>query len=191
MKLIKWLLLAVFTVIMAGCEDSKDRTLYFVGDSIVARWDLRESFPSYVCYNDGLSGAGIDYVERLAGKYEGKEVVVMIGTNNCNSMQSPDAREEFAERYVEAIVGLNARKVYLYSVLPRDFAGDYDDCNSAIFHFNELVEALVGGISSIVYIQVYNQFMLDDKPNPQYYNDGLHLSPYGYEILKSALDHKL
>lgn len=175
---------------MVSCDDSLDRTLYFTGDSIIARWDLSESFPSYICYNNGKSGAGIGYIESQAGSYTGKDVVVMIGTND-NWMMRTEELEAYATRYVNAVLALNAKKVFLYSVLPRDFGNDRSEVNSDIFKFNHLIDKMVIDKHSIIYLQVYDDFMRDGKPNQQLYNDGLHLSPYGYEILKINLENKL
>lgn len=190
MKFFSFFMFFLVSTALCACNDDLDRELYFTGDSIIARWDLAESFPSYICHNDGRSGAGIDYIESLSGAYTGKDVVVMIGTNN-SSLMTPQLRDEYAHRYVDAIMALNARHLYLYSVLPRDFDNDYELINSDIAIFNDLVYNLVHNIPNISYLNVYNSFIYDGKPNPQFYSDGLHLSLYGYEILKSALDNKL
>lgn len=190
MKLFSFIMSLLISAGLCACDDELDRELYFTGDSIIARWDLSEYFPSYICHNDGRSGAGIDYIESLSGAYTDKDVVVMIGTNNSSLMTS-QFREEYAQRYVNAILALNARRIYLYSVLPRDFDNDYDSINSDIAIFNGLVYDLVNNIPNIKYMNVYDSFLYNGKPNPQLYSDGLHLSIYGYEILKSALEKDL
>lgn len=190
MKSFSFFMSFLVSIALCACNDDLDRELYFTGDSIIARWDLAESFPSYICHNDGRSGAGIEYIESLSGAYRGKDVVVMIGTNN-SSLMSSQLREEYAQRYVNALMALSARRLYLYSVLPRDFDNDYESINSDISNFNDMVYNLVHNISNIRYLNVYDSFLYNGKPNPQFYSDGLHLSIYGYEILKSALDKDL
>lgn len=182
------LLMAVMSaLLLTACEDDvKDRKIDFVGDSIIACWDVAEYFPSRHVENFGKSGAGIDYIESLAGRFAGVDVVVMIGTNNGNLMMAAD-REDYARRYVAAIKGLDAKRVFLYSVLPRDLAADRSDINADILEFNRLVESAVATDASIVYVNLYSDFLRDNEPNPQLYNDGLHLSPYGYEILAHSL----
>lgn len=190
MKLLRIIALLLPFIITCACDDERDRELYFVGDSIIARWDVAEYFPAYYCHNDGLSGSGIEYIESLAGRYAGKDVVVMIGTNDTYLMDE-ESREEYASRYVRAVKSLAARRVFLYSVLPRDFKNDQPVINEYILRFNNAVERLLDGVTSIEYLNVYDKFMRDGRPNPQLYYDGLHLSPYGYEVLKTTLEDKL
>lgn len=178
-------------VLLSSCSDDvKDARLDFVGDSIVARWDLAEYFPSRLVYNYGKSGAGIEYIESLAGRFAGRNVVVMIGTNN-NYLFVESEREDYARKYVDAINALDAKRVYLYSVLPRDFTSDRDDVNDDIAEFNAVVKRMVESIPAIVYMDVYDDFLYDGKIDFQLYSDKLHLSPYGYEILTKTLLHEL
>lgn len=48
--------------------------LDFIGDSIIARWDIDEYFPTWQVSNYGVSGAGIDYTEGNASRFVGKQV---------------------------------------------------------------------------------------------------------------------
>ena len=181
---------AVLFLLSSCSDDVKDARLDFVGDSIVARWDLAEYFPSRLVYNYGKSGAGIEYIESLAGRFAGRNVVVMIGTNNNYLFVEPD-REDYARRYVDAITALDAKRVYLYSVLPRDFTSDRDDVNDDIAEFNAVVKHIVESMPAIVYMDVYDDFLHDGKIDFQLYSDKLHLSPYGYEILTKTLLQEL
>lgn len=164
--------------------------LDFIGDSIIARWDIDEYFPTWQVNNYGVSGAGIDYIEGNAGRFVGKQVVVVIGTNDINHM-TPDRIEKYAERYMSAIEGLGASKVYLYSLHLRNFSSDRSDVNTDVVDFNECIRAKVSEVTSIVYLDVYNDFFYGGEPNPRLYYDRLHLNPYGYEILVSALKKAL
>ena len=181
---------AVLFLLSSCSDDVKDARLDFVGDSIVARWDLAEYFPSRLVYNYGKSGAGIEYIESLAGRFAGRNVVVMIGTNNNYLFVETD-REDYARRYVDAITALDAKRVYLYSVLPRDFTSDRDDVNDDIAEFNAVVKHIVESMPAIVYMDVYDDFLHDGKIDFQLYSDKLHLSPYGYEILTKTLLQEL
>lgn len=181
---------AALALLSSCSDDVKDARLDFVGDSIVARWDLAEYFPSRLVYNYGKSGAGIEYIESLAGRFAGRNVVVMIGTNN-NYLFVESEREDYARKYVDAINALDAKRVYLYSVLPRDFTSDRDDVNDDIAEFNAVVKRMVESMPAIVYMDVYDDFLHDGKIDFQLYSDKLHLSPYGYEILTKTLLHEL
>ena len=181
---------AVLFLLSSCSDDVKDARLDFVGDSIVARWDLAEYFPSRLVYNYGKSGAGIEYLESLAGRFADRNVVVMIGTNNNYLFVATD-REDYARRYVDAITALDAKRVYLYSVLPRDFTSYRDDVNDDIAEFNAVVKHIVESMPAIVYMDVYDDFLHDGKIDFQLYSDKLHLSPYGYEILTKTLLQEL
>ncbi len=161
-----------------------------IGDSIIARWDIDEYLPTWQVYNYGVPGAGIDYIEGNAGRFVGKQVVVVIGTNDINYM-APDRIEKYTERYMSAIKGLGASRVYLYSLHPRNFSSDRSDVNKDVVDFNDLIRARVSEVPSIVYLDVYTDFLYEGEPNPRLYYDRLHLNPYGYEILVSALKKAL
>lgn len=187
MNRLKTLVLCLLALLATACHnEDKDPRLDFIGDSIVARWDLAESFPSFQTANYGKSGSGITYIQSRAGYFAGQTVVVLTGTNDNLLMQGEAARQ-YAEDYVQAIVGLAASRTYLFSVLPREFTNDDPGVNERIRRFNQMVREISDNIPGIVYLDVYQDFIKDGKINPQLYNDGLHLSPYGYEILTQAL----
>ena len=175
---------------MSYNDDTTALSLDFIGDSIIARWDIDEYFPIWQVYNYGVSGAGIDYIEGNAGRFVGKQVVVVIGTNDINYM-APDRIEKYTERYMSAIEGLGASRVYLYSLHPRNFSSDRSNVNTDVANFNDRIRTRVSEVPSIVYIDVYNDFFHEGDPNPKLYYDKLHLNPYGYEILVSALKKAL
>lgn len=169
-----------------SCNDATAISLDFIGDSIIARWDIDEYFPTWQVYNYGVSGAGIDYIEGNADRFVGKQVVVVIGTNDINYM-TPDRIEKYTERYMSAIKGLGASRVYLYSLHPRNFSSDRSDVNTDVADFNDRIRTRVSEDPSIVYIDIYSDFFYEGEPNPHLYYDRLHLNPYGYDILVSAL----
>lgn len=185
----------IYTVILmamclfTACNDELDKrtTLTFIGDSIIARWDLQQNFSSYATTNLGKSGAGIDYIESLHGTMHGRNIVVMIGTNNW-SMMAPETRDEYADRYLNAILALNAERIYLYSVLPRNFGTESADTNDYIQAFNSIIKSKIVDYKQIVYLDVYDEFIdVNGNIKPELYNDGLHLSFVGYEILSNKL----
>lgn len=181
-------------LIFCSCNPDLDKktTLTFVGDSMIARWDLQRYFSSFITYNKGISGAGISYIESLAGKMSGKNIVVLIGTNDHSMITNDEDRKLYVRRYIDAINALGADNIYLYDVLPRDFRNDNASLNHAIESFNSEIEALIPDYPSIRYISVYDYFI--DKNGhiiEEYFNDGLHLSDHGYTILSNALFNTL
>lgn len=187
-------ILMAITMLLAACNTDLDEetTLTFVGDSIISRWDLQSYFSSLATTNLGRSGAGIDYIERMAGSMRGKNVVILIGTNNNNSFRNETTRKEFEQRYIAAINALEAKKIYLYDVLPREFHNDDAGVNDYIRMFNNDIAEYVSTRPDIVYMKLFDLFIADNNHiNQQYYNDGLHLSPEGYEVLAVTLFNNL
>ena len=177
---------------LSSCDHSEPRSLYFIGDSIIARWDIDNFISGYAVHNDGKSGAGFDYLKTFGSSMKGRTVVVMIGTNDMGTELEDAKVKKMAEEYVDDIVGLEAERVYLYSVLPRDFASDFEGKNDMIKLFNTYVEQLVNTYPEIIYINVFNDFLLSDgNIDRDLYTDRLHLSPSGYEILSKALLKRL
>ncbi len=174
-------------VVSVGCGDTpEDPVINFVGDSIIARWDINQSFPSYCVYNDGIGGSGIDLIESYESRFIGRDVVVMTGTNN-NSQFKATQYKEYAERYVSSILQLTDGKIFLFSVLPREFPGDKEDINRDIARFNAYVKERVKSIDRVYYIDAFPDFSKGEGINHMYYSDGLHPNDTGYEILTQKL----
>ena len=113
-------------------------------------------------------------------------MVVICGTND-NNMLKADKREEYAEKYISAILALTNQRIYLFSILPRDFEGDRTDINTDINEFNAIISDRVLDINQITYIDVFHDFMKEEQINQLYYSDGLHPNSIGYEILTQKL----
>lgn len=183
-KPITLLFLCIF--MLPSCEEVENDTYIFIGDSIIARWPLDETFPSRLVYNYGKSGAGISYIAESGNQFNGNSVVVMIGTND-NYYFSSDDVDSYIKIYLDAIENLTDKRIYLFSVLPREFSNDIDEINERIEIFNKKIKEKVVDYHHITYIDVFNDFMDGKHINYQYYSDGLHLNIYGYEILSSKL----
>ncbi len=184
------LLVALCVCMLMSCSTEEDRHLVFIGDSIIARWDLEESFPSYVVENKGISGSGIETIANYANKYNGKDIVVMVGTNDLYDFDD-STMIEYAKSYLTQIVETNAKTIYLYSILPRSFEGDSLSINQRIERLNSMIQSEAENYGNVVYIDAYSFFIADGDINPQYSYDGLHLTPYGYEVLSKLLNSKL
>lgn len=185
-------IVAIFlSILYAACDDEvKTVELDFIGDSLVDGWKVEKSFPSYITSNYGVSGARIEYIESMAGKFTDRTVVVLIGTNDKFQL-ADDTRSDYVKRYVEAIVSLNARKMYLISVLPREKDSDVKNFNEDIWQFNIMVQQEIKTISNIEYVDVYNNFLDNGQLIHKYFKDGLHLNDSGYKLLSKLLSAHL
>lgn len=180
------ILLMLFSLISFSCDTENNRQLVFLGDSLVARWDLEVSFPSCVVENKGLSGSGIDSFSKYKNQYIGTDIVVIIGTNDLGRI-SNDNIAEYTQNYLEQIVATGAENIYLFSILPRNFANDSADINEKIERLNALIKSRSNEYGNVVYIDAYSSMKKDGNINHQYSYDGLHMNPYGYEILSQLL----
>lgn len=189
----------IFTAIVLllsgmSCSDDKDEfknmELDFVGDSLVRGWKVANYFPGYNPTNHGVNGARIDYLENLAGQFTDRTVVLILGTNNRDELVETK-RENYLKRYIDAIVNLDAGKLYLFSIFPRDRENDAPTVNEDIRQFNFMVQNEIKSIPTIEYIDVYNDFLDNGKVISKYYVDGLHLSADGYKMISARLSSHL
>ncbi|MDE5608611.1 MAG: hypothetical protein K2I64_06735 [Muribaculaceae bacterium] len=177
--------LMLLVVASTGCMDNQPE-LTFVGDSIVARWDLDEFFPHYPHTNLGLSGSGIGYLQRTLAGRSFDDLVILSGTNDNYSF-SDGHIDSYVSLYVSTIESADANHIYLYSVLPRDFASDDPAVNDRIMKFNDMVSHAVADNPAITYINAFEYFYKDGQIDLALYSDRLHLSRDGYEVLASLL----
>jgi len=192
-KFIIWCIALVSAIGMASCDSDED-TYSFIGDSIVARWDLQQSFPTLITQNHGLSGSVLSYLQGYAGRLKGDVVIVLSGTNDYRKITSPEVADQYAADYVEALLDFGAKKIYAISVLPRDFKSDDDTTDGKIIMLNQAIANQIetAGEGRIVWVDVYPKFLNDKgKLNLNLSYDGLHLNPEGYEILTTELNHHI
>ena len=119
-----------FAALMSSCSGDSISELYFVGDSLVAGWDVKSSFPTYLPHNDGVIGAKVEDILTWNLDYRGKDVVMLVGTNNLgdNRFTSDEMRPQFiadlVAEYKSTIETLAPRRVFVISILPRNFEGN-------------------------------------------------------------------
>lgn len=184
-------LLLIICLLIGGtaCSDDGYGNLIFIGDSHVERWDLAVFFPTRDVTNLGKYGAGISWIESHAGMGVGQTIVVMIGTNDVVNLPW-DQFDKYAERYVNALMDLNAEHLMLFPILPRCAAGDSDDMIERIGEINGKIKSKVEK-TIISYINVYDTFLKENNLNMDYSYDGLHLNDAGYEVLSEALKKEM
>lgn len=175
-----------------GNENTKISILNFLGDSIIDFWDnIDDFFPEYECHNYGWSAKGIDtFLGRVnIQKLEGTECVVEIGTNDMRSVIKSGTIDNYIEHYIDVLISLKAKRIYLLSLLPRNRAKDGGfDYNSHYPEYNKRIENRVAArMDNVVYIPMYNLFLKDGKINMDYSFDGLHPNAKGYEVMAKRI----
>ncbi len=193
-----WHSLAIVLVAgLTACssEDSLGE-LCFVGDSLVAGWDVGEAFPAWTVRNDGVSGARLEELSTWNLPYQDKTVVMLIGTNNLgvefiNSMTRPQFITGFIERYEATIQEWAPRRVFVISLLPRNMASDDKNINVYIKELNEALREMAVRLGNAAFVDVHDEFLYKGGLNPSYSLDGLHLNDLGYNILNVKLAKEL
>jgi lysophospholipase L1-like esterase len=175
---------------LSSCNDDDDTAYYFVGDSLIARWDIQASFPAHVVHNYGKSGSGIIYLESMSHRFNKKVLFVLSGTNDLGQIRLN--MDEYVERYISAVENLGADTCYIISLLPRSFDVDSSvtiaEYNAVINTFNATLSEKLRGRNDIRFINVHDDLVGDDNGiNRNMSYDGLHLNNYGYEVLSSRL----
>ena len=163
---------------LGACSEEKEGELCFVGDSLVAGWDVKDAFPTWIV------------------NYQDKNVVMLIGTNNLGGKLFNDAtRQEFitdfVDEYKRTIEGLAPRRVFVISILPRNREIDNPHINDYIKELNFALSQMVETLNYGVFLDVYDDFAYEDKMNMNYSLDGLHLNDLGYNILNVRLSKEL
>lgn len=182
--------------LMPSCSDKGVSELYFVGDSLVAGWDVKSSFPTYLTHNDGVSGARVEDILTWNLDYRGKDVVMLIGTNNLDSeFRHDDTRPQFianiVAEYKHTIETLAPRRVFVLSVLPRNLEDNDKDFNVNIKELNASLSQMVSSLGYGTFVDVYDYFLYEGVMNMNYSLDGLHLNNLGYNILNVRLSKEL
>lgn len=180
----------------SSCSDDGVSELCFVGDSLVAGWDVKSSFPTRVVRNDGVSGAHLEDILTWNLDYRGKDVVMLIGTNNLgyefiDEQTRPQFIADFVEEYRHTIETLAPRRVFVISILPRSAENDDKNISLYIRELNAALEQMVAALGYGTFVDVYDYFLYKGGMNMNYSLDGLHLNDLGYNILNVRLSEEL
>lgn len=184
------LFLYLTIITCCSCEQINDEEITFIGDSLIARWDVEHFFPVYKISNMGLSGSGIEWVEANRDRFSEKSVIALTGTNDLKKLDNTDL-ESYAARYIDAMIGLNAKCLIIVSILPRNCESDAHDINQIISELNQMIADGFKEEKAVFYCDVYVDFLKNGSLNMNLSYDGIHLNQYGYEILAKKIKNLL
>lgn len=174
-------------ILLSSCESMKINEMIFLGDSIIAKWDVAEDFPVWITGNLGKSGCSVSYLDKYAGMMHGKDVTILVGTNDMTGLTETD-KSTYECKYLNTILSLQASHIYLFSILPRRTEDSDHVSNSSIKDFNTAIKERIKSYPEITYIDVFDDFMADSHIIVSLYEpDGLHINNSGYAILKKKL----
>jgi len=167
--------------------------IVFVGSSSIVRWDLTKSFPEFgpSAINRGFGGSvaadTVYYADRIVIPYKPRIVVYYSGDNDVESPITPEqiatAFIEF-ERKVHKV--LPATRIVYISIKPSLRRWAFQD---KMTQANAIVKSHIGTRRDMTYLDVVRPMLgADGKPRPELFvQDGLHMTPAGYEVWTAAL----
>jgi lysophospholipase L1-like esterase len=165
----------------------------FTGSSSIRLWTtMAEDFPGVRTVNRGFGGSEVEdairNVDRLVIVQRPDQVVFYSGDNDINAGKSPAQVAADYKRFVDAVhEKLPRTRIVIVSIKPSlarwALAGKMQETN-------RLVQELVArDPQRLAYVDVFTPMLgPDGKPRPDLYvGDGLHMTPAGYEIWKTAI----
>lgn len=158
----------------------------FVGSSTMVNWDAATYFPDLKVINRALWGSALidstRLIERIVLPYEPRLVVVYAGDNDIDAgLTSEDVIVQF-ERFVRAVhAKLPQTRIVFIGIKPSPQRWLTIDRARAT---NERIRALCGRDDRLAYLDVDGVMLgWDEKPRKELFlDDGLHLSPQGYQL---------
>jgi lysophospholipase L1-like esterase len=165
--------------------------ILFVGSSTIQRWDTARYFPDLKIINRGISGSELDdalrYVDRIVLPYEPRLIVVYAGDNDISAGWISEQVAVVFERFTRAVhAKLPQTKILFIAIKPSILRWtQIDRMRSA----NAIIRAYCERDDRLGFID-FDTLMLgwDEKPRPELFvQDGLHLSPQGYQLWTTVL----
>jgi lysophospholipase L1-like esterase len=165
--------------------------IVFVGSSTIRRWDTAMYFPDIKIINRGFGGSELSdaarYVDRVVTPYAPRLVVVYSGDNDIGGgVTSEEVAVQF-ERFTRAVhAKLPQTRILIIAIKPSLLRWTQIDRMRAA---NAIIRAYCERDDRLAFID-FDTFMLgwDEKPRRELFvEDGLHLSPAGYQIWTTML----
>jgi lysophospholipase L1-like esterase len=165
----------------------------FVGSSSIVRWNLAQSFPELGAnaINRGFGGSlmadAARYVDRIVIPYQPRLVVLYEGDNDLMTADTPEQINAQFTTFLDKVhAGVPDAKVVAIGVKPSVQRWAKLDRVRAI---NALMRAEASRRAYVTFVDVEKPMLTaDGKARPELYvEDGLHMSPAGYEIWNAAV----
>lgn len=165
--------------------------IVFVGSSTIVSWDTARYFPDLKILNRGLWGSSLGdvlrHLDRLVLQYSPRTVVLYAGDNDIDAYRTTeDVAVEF-ERFVRTIhAKLPQTRIVYIGIKPSPQRWiTIDRMRTA----NALIRAFCARDDRVAYLDVDDAMLgWDERPRRELYlDDGLHLSPAGYQLWSTLL----
>jgi predicted alpha-1,2-mannosidase len=165
--------------------------IIFLGNSITDQAEWHEMFGSLNVKNRGIGGDDTDGIlDRLQEVTESMpaKIFIMIGTNDLAYGKSIDHVVINYRKILDTIAARTPEtEIYIQSILPTNDAIHFTRKNTDIMEINRQLEGIARE-KGLMYIDLYSAFVTpDNKLNPAYSIDGLHLNGAGYKLWVSLI----
>jgi lysophospholipase L1-like esterase len=160
--------------------------IVFVGSSSMVDWDAGKYFPDVRIINRALWGSALSdavrLVDRLILPHQPRTVVIYAGDNDIDGGVTTEEVAVRFERFVRAVhAKLPMTRIVFIGIKPSPARWmTIDRARTA----NAMIRQVCMRDDRLAYLDVDGVMLgWDEKPRPELYaNDGLHLSPQGYEL---------
>jgi lysophospholipase L1-like esterase len=165
--------------------------IVFVGSSTIRRWDVASYFPDLKIINRGIDGTelsdALKHIDRLVLRYEPRLVVVYAGDNDIGGGKLSEQVSVDFERFVRAVqTRLPETRILYIGIKPSPLRWlQVDRMRLA----NHVIRTICERDDRLAFLD-FDNLMLgwDEKPRRDLYaEDGLHLSPQGYQLWTAVL----
>jgi lysophospholipase L1-like esterase len=165
--------------------------IVFAGSSTMQRWDVTSYFPDLKIINRGIGGTELSdaarYIDRLVLKHEPRLIVLYAGDNDVGVGELSEQVAADFERFARAVFAkLPQTKILYVGIKPSLLRWmQIDRMRMA----NQVIRAICERDDRLAFVD-FDGLMLgwDEKPRRELFvEDGLHLSPLGYQIWTAAL----
>ena len=158
----------------------------FVGSSTMRRWDVASYFPDLKIINRGIDGTelsdAVRYVDRLVLRHEPRLVVLYAGDNDVSVGKVSEQVSVDFERFVRAVhARLPQTRILYIGIKPSLLRWMQIDRMRLA---NQVIRAICERDDRLAFVD-FDGLMLgwDEKPRRELFvDDGLHLSPQGYQL---------
>jgi lysophospholipase L1-like esterase len=165
--------------------------IMFVGSSTMVDWDAGRYFPDLRIINRALWGSALSdavrLVDRLILPHQPRTVVIYAGDNDIDGGRTTEEVAVQFERFVRAIhAKLPQTRIVYIAIKPSPSRWITVDRMRAA---NVMIRQFCGRDDRLAFLDVDGAMLgWDERPRSELYaDDGLHLSPQGYQLWTTLL----
>ena len=165
--------------------------IVFIGSSSIRMWKLGDYFAELPVVNRGFGGSqladSVRYADRILLPYKPRVVVLYAGDNDINAGKSPEeVRDDFREFASKVHDALPKTRIVYIAIKPSIARWQLVE---TMRRANGLIRDVIEKDPRLEYLDIDGPMLgSDGKPRPELFlDDGLHLTPAGYEIWAGLL----